>query len=648
MKPVRFMLNATSLAMLSLGMSGLYSGSALAHAEHDKPRYISSTGVDKGACEALESPCLTFRYTANQSNKGDQILVASGKYAIDDADSLFYLLSEIVPVKAGFSTKDGYKVRDQQANTTHLTGVPLEFAQQLRAKGFVVNTDQKNLSTEAAATLAQKLIQYKSLSQSQADVDCVDGQAGQFACNNIKLLSHVPLTELSGSNASANDIWGFIDLNNNREYAIIGLRNGVAAVDVTNPVEPNVVGYISASNTTWRDIKVHQYYDAAALRWKAYAYVTADSASIGLTIVDLNDLSNGISIVNIDRTDTSAHNVFLSNVDYSTGVTLTGRTPVLHTAGASNAGGAFNSYQMGSDSTTVSKLYHPGFVASYTHDMSAMVISDDRINSQCNPVNGSCEIFFDYNVDRIKIWDKSNNASPTLLGSATYSNPGYVHSGWSTEDNQVVIVHDELDEAQSGINSTVRFFDISNMAQPQMIAQWVGPTGAIDHNGFVRGSRYYMSNYERGLTVLDISNPASPQEIGHFDTFPLSDNTNFNGAWGVYPYLPSGNILVSDINSGLYVLGDNTVGMAEHDSVKLSASTYQVEEGNSVTVNVQRIGDTSKAVTVQYESHVGSAGTDDFAMVQGTLSWSAGETDDKPITIVANTDGLDGEYNETL
>ena len=63
-----------------------------------------------------------------------------------------------------------------------------------------------------------------------------------------------------------------------------------------------------------------------------------------------------------------------------------------------------------------------------------------------------------------------------------------------------------------------------------------------------------MSNYERGLTILDITDPATPTEAGYFDTYTPSDNASFNGAWGVYPFLPSGNILVSDINSGLYVL----------------------------------------------------------------------------------------------
>ena len=87
------------------------------------------------------------------------------------------------------------------------------------------------------------------------------------------------------------------------------------------------------------------------------------------------------------------------------------------------------------------------------------------------------------------------------------------------------------------------------------VGQWTGPTpGAIDHNGYVRGNRYYMSNYTRGFNHFrHYRSNTSLSEVGFFDTYPPSDNASFNGAWGVYPFLPSGTILVSDINSGLYI-----------------------------------------------------------------------------------------------
>src|SRR5262245_20053560 len=79
-------------------------------------------------------------------------------------------------------------------------------------------------------------------------------------------------------------------------------------------------------------------------------------------------------------------------------------------------------------------------------------------------------------------------------------------------------------------------------------------TQAIDHNGYVKGSRFYFANYRRGFTILDVADPNDPHEIAFFDSYPGSDAAFFNGPWGVYPFLPSGTIVVSDIDRGLFIL----------------------------------------------------------------------------------------------
>jgi choice-of-anchor B domain-containing protein len=115
---------------------------------------------------------------------------------------------------------------------------------------------------------------------------------------------------------------------------------------------------------------------------------------------------------------------------------------------------------------------------------------------------------------------------------------------------------DELDELQQGHNTWVRAIDIRDLSNPFVASTWTGPTRAIDHNGYTVGNNYYMSNYERGITVLDVTTPEDPQEIAFFDTFPSADDAAFHGAWGVYPFLPSGTILVSNIDGpgGLFIL----------------------------------------------------------------------------------------------
>ena len=83
-----------------------------------------------------------------------------------------------------------------------------------------------------------------------------------------------------------------------------------------------------------------------------------------------------------------------------------------------------------------------------------------------------------------------------------------------------------------------------------------GRTDAVDHNLYVLGDRIYQANYAAGFNLLRVVDPAAArfEEAGFFDLLPESDGPQFNGAWSVYPYLPSGNVLVSGIEEGLFVL----------------------------------------------------------------------------------------------
>ena len=169
----------------------------------------------------------------------------------------------------------------------------------------------------------------------------------------------------------------------------------------------------------------------------------------------------------------------------------------------------------------------------YTHDATSLTINDARAQTDCVQANNTdCLVILDFNEDNLRVWDHTDEKQAIELGSSSYPNAEYTHSGWWSEDKQYVIVHDELDEQTHGLNTTLNIFDISSLSTPTLVGTWSGPTRAIDHNGFVRGNRYYMSTYERGLTVLDITDPSAPVEAGFFDTYPVSDNAGFNGAWG--------------------------------------------------------------------------------------------------------------------
>jgi len=627
------------------------SPDALAHSEHDKARFVSPTGKDEGKCDNVLRPCKSIAYAVQQANKGDKVLVASGKYSISSSEELFYLKSEIVPVFGGYNRFDHFQSQSPDSNLTTLLGVPSELVDSLRMKGFSVIADGKVQITDKV--LQKKLAAYNLLSQKQTNQACINNLAGDFECNNIDLLAHIPLGDFSSSPGAANDIWGHVDLNNGDEYAIIGLNNGVAVVNVTDPTDPIEVGTIRGKTNIWRDIKVYQYFDDTLNLWRAYAYATIDGSTDYVTVIDLNHLPNSISLVQKNEAVAKAHNVYISNVDHTLNIALPGMTPTLQLTGANTFYGAFHSYSL-ADPENITLLSTQSAGSGYTHDGASLLITDERKSTDCQTTADSCSVFIDFNEKELKLWDISDASTSKLLGSVEYNDVSkanmYVHSGWGSEDKQFVFLHDEFDEYKGGLNSTVRIFSISDLKNPEQVGQWTGTTRAIDHNGFVRGNRYYMSNYERGLTVLDISDPTSPTEVGFFDTFTPSNSASFNGAWGAYPFLPSGNILISDINSGLYVLKDNTL-TSNQGKFSFSQANIQATQGQTLELIVQRIdnSNTATSASVAYEVLAGSATAEaDYTVSAGVLSWDNNDSAPKQIAIPVANDPTGEELEESF
>ncbi|MEH6594007.1 MAG: choice-of-anchor B family protein [Colwellia polaris] len=631
-----------------------YSDLAMAHSEHDKARFVAQIGKDTGKCDQVLRPCKSIAYAVQQANKGDKILVSAGEYTVSSSEELFYLKSALVPIFGGYNRFDHFQSQSPDTNPTELKNIPLDMAEQLREQGFIVLADGKSLfskNSPEGKALQRKLESYTTLSEKQVDLACVDGKAGSFDCNNIDLLAHMPLSEFSSRPNSANDIWGHVDLNTGDEYALIGLRNGIAVINVTTPENPKEVGTISGLNSTWRDIKVYQYFDSAINAWQAYAYATVDGTTDYVTIINLNQLPNSVSLVEKNTVVTKAHNVYITNVDHTLNIALPGLTPTLQLIGSNKFGGAFHSYSLKTPAT-LTTLPNNYFGSGYTHDGASINITDNRKSSQCNTSNESCTVFIDFNEKEVKLWDITDASATRLLGTGEYNDVAkrdqYVHSGWGTEDKQHIFLHDEFDEKDGGLNSTVRIFSIADLNNPTQVGQWTGPTRAIDHNGFVRGNRYYMSNYERGLTVLDITDPANPETVGFFDTYTPSNNAGFNGAWGAYPFLPSGNILVSDIGSGLYILKDRTQ-LSTQGSLGFANNAIDTAQGETLAINVQRSNAASpdQTVSVNYQLLPGSAkANSDYTPLAGTLTWAANDIADKTIEVDIANDATGNELKE--
>ena len=626
-----------SLSFILITISSL----SFAHIEHDKARYVSENGIDKGYCDKPFRACKTISYAVQQASKGDKVLVASGHYKLESESDVFYLQSQLVPVKAGFNRMDHFQIQSPINNPTFISNAPKSMHNALYKAGFTIVSDGKSNLNSAA--LKVKLNKLSQLSQIQNNQACQNGSAAGFECQNVDLISHIPLTSISGSPFSGSDIWGHIDLNNNKEYAIMGHDKGVTVFDLSVPSQPKQVGTIRGIATSWRDIKVYQYFDDTLNAYQAFAYTTAESSD-GIVIIDLNNLPNSVSKINqLNQKEQFIHNVYISNVDYGLGLALPGSEANVIALGGSKSGGAFRSYSL-SDPTNIPISFENSQASrlDYTHDAASAFIKDERAQRDCGETSGKCTVLVDFNENEMRVWNISNSNEAKLLSSITYNEVSddnkYVHSGWFSEDNRYVYLHDEFDETRGSLNTTVRIFDLQNLTAPVQVASWKSNNPTIDHNGFARGNRYYMSNYERGLTILDISDPINPVEIGFFDTFPSSNNSSFNGAWGVYPFLPSGLILLSDINSGLYVLKDNTKQIA-NDRLSFSSNALNVNTKGMVQIPVIREGNIELAASIDFETLDGSANaSSDYTYVSGTLNWAAGDNTTQYINLEINKD----------
>jgi len=543
----------TFLSQLLFLVVSAQSMMILAHGTKHPTRFLAPDGNNEGDCTDSHNPCASLAYAVELSSKGDKILLASGEY-FSSGEDVFYLLSGLVDIEAGYSKDDHYQNQNSTKNTTVFYGVPTEYREKVRKMGFGAVSDTKAKDIKLSAKETKLLNEFQSMNKtSQTFTACNNGLAGNFPCNGIDLQARMTPADLHSSSPSLNDVWGFVDLNDNKEYAIVGLTNGTVIIDVTNPTTPVEIGYISGINSVWRDLKVYQYFDTPNNRYQAYAYVTTE-ANQGLQIIDLGDLPNSVSLVNTTNDFSTAHNIYIANIDYATGIALEGMTPYIYIAGSDQSRGAFRVYDLTDPSSPTLATSAPTG-SGYVHDLTTFNITDSR-TAQCAAGHNPCELLVDFNETTVDIWDLTDKAAPFLISSTGYDNASYTHSGWWTEDKMFVFIQDELDEQRWGFNTTLRTLDISDLRAPFVSNVFTGSTKAIDHNGFTVGNKYYMSNYRRGMTVFDITDPNQPSEERYFDTYPSpSANTaTFAGAWGVYPFLPSGNILVTDVSYGLFIL----------------------------------------------------------------------------------------------
>ena len=406
--------------------------------------------------------------------------------------------------------------------------------------------------TEAGWTAATKLqgdpIGLEAITGGR--VSCEEGAANIFKCDRVDLISFMPVADLGGSRGvRVNDMWGWEDNLTGREYALVGRVDGTSFVDVTDPSAPvylgNLVRTEGAPPSVWRDIKVY----------KDHAYIVADGAGQhGVQVFDLTQLRD-VQNPPVEFSQTahydniaSAHNIVINQ---ETGYAFV----VGASAGGETCGGGLHMLDLTDPA-------NPKFAGCFADPTTGRRNTGYSHDAQCIIYNGpdtdysGHEICFGSNETALSISDVTDKEAPVAVAAATYPNVAYSHQGWITDDHRYFMMNDEGDEGSGLVEGTrTLIWDVQDLDDPQLIAEHIADNKAVDHNLYIKGNLMYQSNYDSGLRILDISNPASPVEVGFFDTVPFGeDGQGMTGSWSNYPYFKNGVIAVTSGNEGLFLL----------------------------------------------------------------------------------------------
>ena len=322
-------------------------------------------------------------------------------------------------------------------------------------------------------------------------------------------------------NVMVNDVWGYV-APDGTEYALVGRNDGVSIVSLANPDAPVESVFVPGVSSIWRDIKTYG----------THAYVTADGQnSDGLMVIDLSNLPDSapseVFTYEIPGTPGGtfrrAHNLY---IDVPTGMLYTAGS------GSANSGGVII-FDLTQDPA------HPTFVASapsvYAHDVYVQ-----------NGVAFASEI----NRGVLSIYDVTDPEDIGLLGS-TPTPYTFTHNAWTNAEGTIVYTTDEKR------NASVAAYDISEYDDIRLLDEYRPLTSlntrTIPHNVHVIDDYLSISYYTDGLRVVDASDPTNLVEVANYDTW-LGPDGEFYGAWGAYPFLPSGLTLISDMQTGLYVV----------------------------------------------------------------------------------------------
>ena len=387
--------------------------------------------------------------------------------------------------------------------------------------------------------------------------------AAQIPTRNMQVLSHVDQyhTPVGVIPYAYSACWGYVHPDG-REYAVIGTSGGTAIYNITNPRAPFRVAFIPGPNSVWREMK----------QYRTWIYIVTEGtwgSLRGMQVIRMTDPDHPV----LAKTYTASNYVAAHTVSVDTT-----RALLFVNGTRSDAGNEVYPWQ-GMQIFSLAQPESPVFLSAWPN--SGPYYSYEYIHDSV-PVGNrlyASSIF----VGTQRVLDVTDPTRPVEMASWTYPGAYYTHNAWPDSSGHTLYVTDE----QNG--QTLRVFDISNLSQPNLVTGLSANPKAIVHNAVVHGRELFLANYTEGLRVLDLTDPLHPAEFAWADTYS-GPSGGFSGIWGVCPTLPSGTVIASDMQSGLWLLRifrNNTYGRVRVQVV--DAATQQPLAG--VRVRATPLGD---------------------------------------------------------
>lgn len=366
-----------------------------------------------------------------------------------------------------------------------------------------------------------------------------------------------------------NDLIGYHDSATGNEYIIAGSTDSIYFFDITIPTQIKLldVAYGACKGVINRDYEIYQH----------YVYCISDQNRGALQIFDLQYLPDSIHKVYEDSSlAINTHSFFIEQKSKRMYM-CSNKYPNWNNNGEKESAMDIISLEDPENPKFLAKLWVPKRANGepafrWVHEAH---VRNDTAYLSC----GNSGLF---------IYDLRDLENQQIISSiVNYPKNGYNHSSWLNTNGNYIMFTDEF---PSGLD--IKIFDISIIQAPRLESMFISNLGATPHNAYWFGSYAVVSHYNDGVVIFDVSDTKNPVKVAYYDTYPQNGKGEYwvpyAGCWGVWPYLPSGNIIASDRTNGIFVLKvDSGILNTPNIEIETKANIYPNPANSMLNISLE-------------------------------------------------------------